>query len=47
VRLIGIHTRDGRVVLYELRPNRSELGEVSTDELADLLRRIVVQEVRA
>lgn len=46
VRLLGISLRDGRAVLYELRPNRAELGEVSPDELADVVCKAVAQKVR-
>jgi hypothetical protein len=47
VPLLGIGVRDNRAVLYELRPNRSELGEFAPEELPDIVRRVVVQEVEA
>jgi hypothetical protein len=38
LRVLGVGLRDGRSVLFELRPFRSELGEVAPNELPDLLR---------
>jgi hypothetical protein len=46
VRVLGLGVRDNKAVLYELRPNRSELGEVSPGELAQALRAVVSREVR-
>jgi DNA-binding NarL/FixJ family response regulator len=46
VRVLGLGLRDGRAVLYELRPERSELGEVSPDEFAQAVRAAVSREVR-
>jgi DNA-binding NarL/FixJ family response regulator len=46
VRVLGLGVRDNKAVLYELRPNKSELGEVSPGELAQALRAAVSQELR-
>jgi hypothetical protein len=45
VRVLGLGLRDGRAVLYELRPERSELGAVSPDELAEVVRTAVARQV--
>jgi hypothetical protein len=45
LRVLGISFRDGRSVLYELRPSRSELGEVAPDELPALIRTALAREV--
>jgi DNA-binding NarL/FixJ family response regulator len=45
VRVLGIGLRDGRAALYELRPRRSDLGEVTPDELAETVRAAVAREL--
>lgn len=37
-RVLGIETGHGRGVLYALRPHRTPLGELSIDELPELIR---------
>lgn len=41
VRVLGVGVRDGRAVLHELRPERSELGEVAPADLPRLIRQAV------
>jgi hypothetical protein len=36
--LLGLGVRDGRAVLYELEPRRTELGAVAPNDLAGLIR---------
>jgi hypothetical protein len=45
VRVLGLGVRDGRVVLYELLPRRSELGTVVPDEVASVIRPVLARGV--
>lgn len=45
LRVLGLDYRDGRSVLYELRPDRSDLGEVAPAELPGLIRSALGREV--
>ncbi len=38
LRIVAVGVRDGRAVLYRLRPQRSELGAVTVEELPAVLR---------
>jgi DNA-binding NarL/FixJ family response regulator len=38
MKVLGIEARDGRAWLYELRPEQSEIGEVSPDDVVDTIR---------
>ncbi len=45
VRVLGIGLRDGRTALYELQPRRSDLGEVTPDELPARVRQALAREL--
>jgi hypothetical protein len=38
LRILAIGVRDGRTVLYRLRPQRSDLGALTVEELPGVLR---------
>ena len=41
VKVLGIAEQEGRAYLYELRPEQVEIGEVSPDEVVDMIRTAV------
>ncbi len=45
LRVLGVGTRDGHSVLYELCPTRSELGAVKPNEMAAKIRQAISQQV--
>jgi hypothetical protein len=44
VRVIGVREADGRAFLYQLVPERRELGDVAPVELVDAIRRAAAEE---
>lgn len=45
-RVLGVGARDGRSILYELCPRKSELGEAKPDEVALMIREALERRVR-
>ena len=45
LRVLAVGVRDGRSVLFEMRPVRSEWGDVAPDELPALLRAALAADV--
>jgi DNA-binding NarL/FixJ family response regulator len=45
LKVLGVGVRDGRSILYELCPRKSELGEAKPDEAAAMVRAALARQV--